>query len=414
MRSTPRLCARLAIVITLGVWGSQASAVDRCRAAQRRDDGTILVSARGVAGNLRWGDTLGQEVNALFNDAECVARGLARKCVLGAEGAPERTVPPDGCTIFFRDDGPATCAAYVRRCRPTPPPIPCPLFPADNIWNADISALPVHPLSDAYVASIGADTPLHPDFGAGLWEHSPIGIPYTVVPGIQPRVPVSLLYADESDPGPYPIPPFAPVEGGLKPGVGRGDRHVLVVEAGTCQLFEVYDARRHRRGAYWEGGSGAVWDLNSNALRPGGWTSADAAGLPILPGLARYDEVAGGAIAHALRFTAPRTQRAYVWPARHWASSSSDPNLPPMGIRARLKASVDISGFSAANQVILAALKRHGMLLADNGAPWFLSGTPDLRWNDAELSELKQLTGADFEIVDASSLMIDPDSGQAR
>ena len=295
---------------------------------------------------------------------------------------------------------------------PTPLPIPCPLFPGNNIWNADVSALPVDANSDAYVASIGTGAPLHPDFGSGLYKRQPIGIPYTVVPSIQPFVPITFLYADESDPGPYPIPPFAPIEGGSAPGRGAGDRHVLIVEAGTCRLYEIYDAHRQHSGASWTGGSGALWDLNSNALRPSTWTSADAAGLPILPGLVRYDEVAAGVIPHAVRFTAPRTQRAFVWPARHFASSSTDPSLPPMGIRLRLKASVDISGFSTANQVILTALKQYGMLLADNGSSWFISGVPDARWNNDDLHALTQLQGADFEAIDESSLLTDPDSGQ--
>jgi len=328
------------------------------------------------------------------------------------EGTPAGTTPPGSCTIFLKDDGAETCAAYVRRCTPIPPAIPCPIFPANNIWNADISVLPVHPLSDAYVASIGATASFHPDFGSGLYAGRPIGIPYTVVPTIQPHVPISFYYADESDPGPYPIPPFAPVEGGSRPGVGRGDAHVLVIEVPSCDLFEVFESRRLQRGAAWAGGSGAVWNLQSNALRPDTWTSADAAGLPIVPGLVRYDEVTSGVITHAVRFTAPRTQRAYAWPARHYASSDTDPNLPPMGVRARLKATVDISGFSPANQVILTALKTYGMFLADNGSAWFVSGTPDPRWDNDELAELKQLHGADFEFVDESSLLVDPDSGQ--
>ena len=239
-------------------------------------------------------------------------------------------------------DGAGACAAYVRGCRPIPALPPCPLFPASSVWNADVSALPVHPQSTAWVASIGASAPLHPDFGGGLYRGAPIGIPYAVVPAIQPLVPISFLYADESDPGPYPIPPFAPVEGGAKPGVGKGDAHVLLVEAGACRLVEVYAAKRLANGAAWKAGSGAVWDLGSNALRAAGFTSADAAGLPILPGLVRYDEILAGEIKHALRFTASRTQRDYLWPARHQAGASSDPDLPPMGAREAAKRAQEV------------------------------------------------------------------------
>jgi hypothetical protein len=224
---------------------------------------------------------------------------------------------------------------------------------------------------------------------------------------------MSFYYPDESEPGPYPVPFLVPVEGGSsKPSKGKGDKHVLLVQEGTCDLYEVYDSKRGRDGS-WAAGSGAIFDLGSNALRDDTWTSADAAGLPILPGLAMYDEVASGVITHALRFTAATTQKAYVWPARHYASSQTDVNLPPMGIRVRLKSSVDISGYSVANQVILTALKTYGMMLADNGSDWFISGAPDRRWDDDDLHALTQIHGSDFEVVDVSSLMIDPDSGQA-
>jgi glycosyl hydrolase family 114 len=288
------------------------------------------------------------------------------------------------------------------------PPPPCALFPADNVWNADVSTLPVHSLSDAYVASIGTTAALHPDFGT-IYNGAPNGIPYAVLSATQTTVPVTFQYGDESDPGPYPIPPDAPIEGGPR---SRGDRHVLVLQAGTCRLFELFDARPLHHGRSWKAGSGATWDLGSDALRPATFTSADAAGLPILPGLVRYDEVAGGAIRHALRVTVPRTQRAFLWPARHQAGSSTDPSLPPMGLRLRLKATVDISGFSPANQVILTALKRYGMFVADNGAPWFVTGAPDPRWDDDDLHQLGQIVGADFEAVDESQLMADPDSGR--
>lgn len=286
------------------------------------------------------------------------------------------------------------------------------MFPADNVWNRRIDTLPVDPASSAYVNNAGASAGLHPDFGSGLWDGGPIGIPFVAVPGTQPFVPVTFIwYGDESDPGPDPIPASAPVEGGSD---STGDRHVLVVDTGNCTLYELYYAWPQPDGS-WQAGSGANFDLASDALRPADWTSADAAGLPILPGLVRYDEAASGAINHALRFTVPRTRQAYLWPARHYASSSTDPTRPPMGQRFRLKASFDISGFSSINQVILTALKRYGMFVADNGSAWYLSGAPDDRWNNDDLHNLQTgVHGSDLEAVDESSLMIDPDSAQAR
>lgn len=286
----------------------------------------------------------------------------------------------------------------------------CPFFPTDNIWRARVDSLPLDARSGAYVAAIGAGRGLHPDFGAGLWDGGPIGIPFVAVPTDQPPAAITFDYDDESDPGPYPIPTDAPIEGGPD---SDGDRHILTLRNGDCRLFETWDTWPAPGGS-WQAGSGAVFDLTGNGLRPAGWTSADAAGLPILPGLVRYDEVASGRIDHALRFTAPQTQRAYVWPARHFASSNSDPNLPPMGQRFRLRAGFDISGFSAANQVILVALKEYGMILADNGSAWYLSGIPDERWDNDDLRALRTgVRGSDFEAVDVSGLMVDPDSGQA-
>jgi hypothetical protein len=270
-------------------------------------------------------------------------------------------------------------------------------FPADNAWNRDISADPVDPNSATLIAACGsAATGLHPDFGT-VWNGAPNGIPYVVVSGTQAKVPVSFYYADESDPGPYPIPPDAPVEGGPN---GTGDRHVLVIDRDNWKLYELYDAHPVNGGASWTAGSGAVFDLASDALRPAGWTSADAAGLPIFPGLVRYDEVVEQkAVRHALRFTCPVTRRAYVAPARHWASSRTDPNLPPMGMRVRLKAGFDVSRFSPNLQVILNAMKTYGMLLADNGSAWYVSGAPDPRWSDDELAALRTVHASDFEVV---------------
>lgn len=283
------------------------------------------------------------------------------------------------------------------------------VFPADNIWNIRVDTLPVDANSDLYVSSIGADAYVHPDFGSGLWDGGPIGIPFVEVSGSQPRVPISFYYPDESDPGPYPIPSDAPIEGG--PGA-TGDRHVIVIDRDVHMLYEVYDAHPQPDGS-WTAGSGAVWSLDSNALRPAGWTSADAAGLSIYAGLVRYDEVASGEIRHAIRFTAPDTRQEYIWPARHQASDYAEMQYPPMGQRFRLKAGVDISGYSPEVQVILTAMKRYGVILADNGAPWYITGVPDERWNNAELHLLEEFHGSDFEAVDESSLMVDPDSAQA-
>ena len=281
-------------------------------------------------------------------------------------------------------------------------PIPFLLLPPDNPWNARVDGLPLDPNSDGYIAHMAPGAGLHPDFGT-VWEGAPIGIPYVVVPGDQPKVTIDFYYPDESDPGPYPIPPDAPVEGAGGP-FDDGDRHVLVLDADNQLLYEVYDA--HRDGDHWHAGSGAVFDLTSNALRPDGWTSADAAGLPILPGLVRYDEaVEEGVIDHALRFTVETTQRAYVYPATHFASEETDPDLPPMGLRLRLKASFDIGGFPAELRVVLQALKTYGMMVADNGADWFVGGAPDPRWDDEALSAIRAVKGSDFEVVDSRYLV---------
>ncbi|MCG3126599.1 MAG: hypothetical protein CHACPFDD_01450 [Phycisphaerae bacterium] len=280
------------------------------------------------------------------------------------------------------------------------------IFPADNPWNTDISRWPVHPNSANYLASIGLTKGLHPDFGT-VYEGAPNGIPYVLVRGNQPAVPITFMYDDESDPGPYPIPSYAPIEGGSS---SDGDRHVLVIDVDNLKLYEVYRAFPINGGASWQGDSGAVFDLTSNALRPTCWTSADAAGLPIFAGLVRYDETAvAGEIRHALRFTARRTQRAFIPPATHYASSLTDANLPPMGLRVRLRAGFDISSFSATNRAILTALKNYGMFVADNGGDWFISGAPDMRWDDDDLHELSQVTGADFEAVDTGEAITDCD-----
>jgi hypothetical protein len=266
----------------------------------------------------------------------------------------------------------------------------CPVFPTTNSWNKRVDSLPVAPNSDALIRSIGPDVRLHPDFGSGLYNGGAIGIPYDIVTKKTPRSRVTFDYADESDKGPYPIPRGVHVEGG-------GDRHALLVDRDACRLYELYSLSHTAAG--WHAGSGAIWNLSSNKLRPTGWTSADAAGLPIFPGLARYDEVARGVIDHALRFTVERTRRAYVYPARHYASSLTDPELPPMGLRVRLKASFELTGFPRQARVVLTALKRYGMLLADNGSNWYISGAPDPRWNNDSLHTLARVKGSSFEVV---------------
>jgi hypothetical protein len=276
----------------------------------------------------------------------------------------------------------------------------CPVFPAANVWNRPVDKLPLAKDSATLIRSIGLDAPVHADFGSGLYDGSRIGIPYVVVSGKKtPGSRVRFDYADESDKGPYPIPRAVPIEG--QPKTGEGDRHALIVDRDSCRLYELFALRRE--GGGWAAGSGAIFDLRVNRLRPAGWTSADAAGLPILAGLARYDEVARGTIAHALRFTAESTRRAYVFPARHYASDKTDPALPPMGLRVRLKAGFDTSGFPRQSRVVLQALKRYGMILADNGSPWFVSGAPNAKWSNDDLHSLGRLHGSDFEVVDTSS-----------
>jgi hypothetical protein len=271
----------------------------------------------------------------------------------------------------------------------------CPVFPATNPWNERVDRLPIAAGSGATINAIGATGHLHPDFGSGLWDGAPIGIPITVVGKATPRSTVSFDYADESDKGLYPIPSGVKIEGG-------SDRHAILVDRDACKLYELYALTHTAKG--WHAGSGAIWSLTSNRLRPAGWTSADAAGLPILPGLARYDEVAVGRIGHALRFTASRTRRAYVWPARHFASSLTDASLPPMGLRLRLRASFNIAGFPPQARVVLQALKQYGMIVADNGSSWFISGAPDSRWSNDDLHTLGQVPGSAFDVVDTSSL----------
>jgi len=271
----------------------------------------------------------------------------------------------------------------------------CLLFPPDNPWNQRVDRLPVAGNSAAIIDSIGVGTGLHPDFGSGLWDGAPIGIPITVARAGAPKSHVSFDYADESDRGPYPIPANVKIEGG-------SDRHALIVDSSTCRLYELYALQRSRGG--WHAGSGAIWNLRSNRVRPAGWTSADAAGLPILPGLVRWSDVAQGHIDHALRFTVEHTRRAYVYPARHYASDLTDANLPPMGLRVRLRADYPVAGFPLQAQIVLAALKKYGMIVADNGSNWFITGEPSSHWSNDDLHTLGRVPGSAFEVVDTSSL----------
>jgi len=285
--------------------------------------------------------------------------------------------------------------------RPLPDAPDCPIFPRTSHWNLRVDRLPVLAKSDRLVRAIGADRTMHADFGSGLYEGARIGIPFVTVGAAQERVPVRFEYADESDPGPYPIPRDVPIEGGRR---SDGDRHVIVVDRARCRLYELFAAYPRDGGRRWSAGSGAIWNLRSNRMRPAGWTSADAAGLPILPGLVRHDEVRRGRIDHALRVTAPRTRRSYIYPARHFASGSNDPELPAMGQRLRLKEGYPIRSFPRQARILLRALKRYGMIVADNGSPWYVTGAPHRRWNNDALRTLHDVPGRAFEAVDTSRL----------
>ena len=380
----------------------------------------------------------------IFEDRRRALLTLSSLWLAACGGAGSDTAADTTASPTAAGDTDPTMTAQRRRHPPAPPPAPTPAptpsptpapapgvhyadfraaslgagaalngaiaFPASNAWNADVSTLPVDPNSDALIASIGLNTGLHADFGAGLYNGAPIGIPYVVVAGTQPPVAMHwTAYGDESDPGPYPVPPTAPVEGA--PAV-NGDRHVLVIDRDNNRLYELYRAFS-RADASWNADCGALFHLDSNTVRPGGqpgWTSADAAGLPIFPGLARYEEAAlgPGGIRHALRFTVQQSRRAYVPPATHAASSSTSVNLPPMGMRVRLKAGYVIpSSFSAPTRALLTAMKTYGMIVADNGGNWFVSGAPDERWNNDTLSsEFAQVHGSDFEVLRMDGLVV--------
>ncbi|HEX3806512.1 MAG TPA: hypothetical protein VHV52_07010 [Gaiellaceae bacterium] len=299
----------------------------------------------------------------------------------------------------------ATLVFTAASAAPSSPPkvASCPVFPATSVWNQPVNKLPVAANSTTLIRSIGLDTSVHADFGSGLYDGSKIGIPYVVVHGKKtPKSKVVFDYADESDKGPYPIPANVPIEG-APAHANEGDRHALIVDEDSCTLYELYALQRIANG--WSAGSGAIFNLRSNALRPAGWTSADAAGLPIFPGLARWDgDASTGAIRHALRFTAEQTRKAYIYPARHYASNSTDPSLPPMGLRVRLKANVDISKLPPQARIVAQALKTYGMILADNGSSWYVTGAPSPHWSNDQLHALGTLTGSDFEVVDTSKL----------
>ena len=306
----------------------------------------------------------------------------------------------------------ALAALVAVACNPTvvlPGAPNCPVTPANSYWRADVSRLPVNSRSAAYVTSVGTASTLKADFGSGLWDGGPIGIPFTTVPGTQAKVKMTFDYASDSDKGPYPIPANAPIEGGP---ASTGDRHVIVVDRDACKLYETWDSHPNVDGS-WHDGSGAVFDMKSNAMRPSTWTSADAAGLPILPGLVRYEEVASGTVPHAIRITVPTTQKAFIWPARHQAGSTTSLNAPPMGTWFRLKSSIDPTKFDPAVRPIVVALQKFGAIVADNGSSWYISGVPDSRWDNDKLQTLRTIKGSDFEAVDSSSLIVDPNSGQA-
>jgi hypothetical protein len=313
-----------------------------------------------------------------------------------------------GCRSSAKSDAETAPGPAAVQARPAHAPeiAGCPVFPADNVWNTRIDDLPKDSRSDTYIDAMGVTQRLHADFG----PDPKVGIPVTIVHGDTPALKIHFQYDEESDHVAYPIPADVAVEGGRE---GWGDHHIIVVDARDCTLYEIWHAYPRPQGG-WSGGAGMRMDLRSNALRPDTWTSADAAGLAILPGLVRYDEVASGEIRHALRFTLPKTQHAYVWPARHQASSDRNPDQLPMGLRLRLRADFDVSRYPKGDQVILTALKRYGMILADNGSAIFISGSPDRRWDEGDLHELKNVMGQDFEVVDESGLMVDKDSGQAK
>ncbi|MER5726833.1 hypothetical protein ABT084_00520 [Streptomyces sp. NPDC002138] len=326
-----------------------------------------------------------------------VSAAVAATCLLsGYPGSGTRT--PFASASIASAFVPVPAASPDGSCQPSLP---------DSFWRAPVDALPVHPRSAQYVSSIGSTAPLHPDFGSGLADGRPFGIPVTVLDTTVPESKVTLDYAEESDASGYRIPQNARIENGP---ASDGDRHVIVWDRALCRSYELWDAHP-QGGNAWHAGSGAVFDLRSHALRPAGRTSADAAGLAVLPGLVRFDEVASGSVDHAIRITVPRTDRSYVWPARHQAGSAADASLPPMGLRLRLKSAVDTSRLAPQAKAVAEALKTYGAIVADNGSAWYISGDEDPRWDNAQLDGLKDFKGSDLEAIDASGLQRSPDSG---
>jgi hypothetical protein len=330
------------------------------------------------------------------------APGLANQS--GGSAPPTRPASPSTSA-----SAPATPRATTTPPRPPAPAGSCQFLPSNSVWHADISHAPVNSRSTQYVRSIGPGANVHADFGSGTWDGGPIGIPITTVSGSQAKVPVTFQYKGDSDKGPYPVPASPKIEGGSG---SRGDRHVLLLDTTHCIDYELFAA--YPSGSSWRAGSGAIFDLSSNKLRPAGWTSADAAGLPILPGLVTYAEVKSGQIHHAIRVTVPDTQAAYIWPARHQASDSHNPALPPMGLRLRLKATVDVSKLPYQARIVAVAMQKYGVIVADNGSAWYISGEPNSHWNNDQLHGLDVLTGKDFEAIDESSLEVTSSSGEAR
>jgi len=360
--------------------------------ADARPDGRLAVGPDGGAGSVT-SQAVGTGTAAVspessLTEAAPTASPIASPNANTKPG-PEPTAKPVAAPTPRATPKPAAPPAPPA---PPPPLSDCPILPATNVWNRRVDGLPVAANSATMVEAIGLSARLHPDFGS----YGGYGIPYNIVGSATPRTTVRFQYASESDRVGYPIPAHPRIEGG-------SDRHILMVDTNACRLYELYAAVKTTSG--WRAGSGATWDLRSNKLRPNGWTSADAAGLPILPGLVRYAEVARGAIPHAVRFTAPDTCDGHIYPARHDAGSGSCAVNPPMGLRVRLKASVAIGGFGSQARVLLTALKRYGMILADNGSPWYVTGAPDPHWNDDALHALGQLTGDDFEVVNTSGFL---------
>jgi hypothetical protein len=362
-----------------------------------RDQPGRPTSAAGATGGPH-SSMAGPTTSALIGPTAIPGSSIWDQVLAAPTAAPDPTKKPAKAapTAPPREPNPIAAPTPKPTPAPTPKPAPCSVFPSDNVWNQRVDDLPVRGDSDELIVAIGDGAALHPDFSSLAWNGGVgYGIPINKVNLSTPTYHVSFDYADESDPGPYPIPANPKIEGG-------SDAHLILWDTQDCNLYEIYAA--DKSGGHWYGGSGAIWDLRSNKLRPNGWTSADAAGLAILPGLARYDEVADGAIRHALRFTAPHTCDGHIYPARHDASDLSCASYPPMGLRVRLKGSVDISGFGPQARVILVALKRYGMLLADNGSPWYVTGAPNANWNDDDLHDFNQLHGSDFEAVDTTNL----------